>query len=246
MRKQFDIIVYPVKEIEPPIKDPALEWFPSLNVNEALPNTTAEWIIIIHHDINISREHLNQIAQACNDFPMIDCFAPSLYASSSETSFASAYVIDILKGPVTIDLHTRDPFEYVAASSPYLMVVSRRIIQRTGAFDLDLSLAIRFIDLGLRMYHAGGKIFSIPLSPVELKNSSKTKEILSINEREWSLCLFKNMGIKATFVYLKKNFKISILVHFLRKMKSFYHKRKKATLLSKFSDEYLQKFYQAF
>ncbi|HOG69612.1 MAG TPA: hypothetical protein PK366_09545, partial [Fibrobacteraceae bacterium] len=199
MRKQFDIIVYPVKEIEPPIEDPALEWFPSLNVNEALPNTTAEWIIIIHHDINISREHLNQIAQACNDFPMIDCFAPSLYASSSETSFASAYVIDILKGPVTIDLHTRDPFEYVAASSPYLMVVSRRIIQRTGAFDLDLSLAIRFIDLGLRMYHAGGKIFSIPLSPVELKNSSKTKEILSINEREWSLCLFKNMGIKATF-----------------------------------------------
>ena len=34
MRKQFDIIVYPVKEIEPPIEDPALEWFPSLNVNK--------------------------------------------------------------------------------------------------------------------------------------------------------------------------------------------------------------------
>ena len=246
MRKQFDIIVYPVKEIEPSIEDPAIEWFASENINETLPKTNAEWIILIHQDIRITKEHLHEIGQACLNFPMIDCFAPTLVSSSNHSSFASAYVIDINKGPITWNKLKSSPYEYVAGSSPYLMVVSRRIIQRTGAFDLDLSLAIRFIDLGLRIYHAGGSIFSIPLSPIELKESSKPEDILKIKEYESALCIFKNMGIKAAFDYLKNNFRISLLFHFLTKMKSFYHKRKKAILLSKFSNERLQKIYQSF
>ena len=246
MRKQFDIIVYPVKEIEPSIEDLALEWFASENINETLPKTTAEWIIIIHQDIRITKEHLHEIGQACLDFPMIDCFAPTLFSSSNHSSFASAYTIDKNKGPIIWNELKNSPYEYVAGSSPYLMVVSRRIIQRTGAFDLDLSLAIRFIDVGLRIYHAGGSIFSLPLFPIELKESSKPEDILKIKEYESALCIFKIMGIKAAFDYLKNNFRISLLFHFLTKMKSFYHKRKKAILLSKFSNERLQKIYQSF
>lgn len=246
MRKQFDIIVYPTEEIEPPILDPALEWFASNNINDTFPKTTAEWILILHKDIGISSVHLNEIAKACLDLPMIDCFAPSLSLSTNDSPFSSGFLIDKKKGPITIEKVKSCPFEYVAAPSPYLMVVSRRIIQRTGAFDLDLSPVLRFIDIGLRMYHAGGEVFAIPLSPVTLNSSTDVNSFLSIKKNEYALTLFKNLGLNASLLYLKNNFSIKAIFSFFKNLRSYHHKRKKAISLSKFSEERLQKIYQTF
>lgn len=218
MRKQFDIVVYPTKEIEPPIEDDALGWFASKNINDALPKTSAEWIIIAHQEVKITKTLLDQIAKACLDFPAVDCFTPSE--------------------------ESQQPLSYVAAPSPYLMVVTRRIIQRTGAFDLELGLGSRFLDLGLRMYHAGGQTFAIPLFSVSLKKDLPSEKMLLMNPRDVVQVLYKNLGIAVAFSYLIKHPKV--IFYFLKNFRACHQKRKKAISLSKVSDERLQELYKAF
>lgn len=218
MRKQFDIIVYPVEDIEPPIQDAALGWFASKEINDALSKTSAEWIIIAHRDVKITKEILDQIAEACLEFPAIDCF--------------------------TFSQDNQQPLSYVAGPSPYLMVATRRIMQRTGAFDLELGLASRFIDIGLRMYHAGGQTFAIPLSLSSHNNEGPLKETLTLDPRDMVQVLYKNLGIGTALSYLKKHPKA--IFSFLKNFRSCHQKRKKATSLSKFSKERLQEIYKTF
>ncbi|NLO22730.1 MAG: hypothetical protein GX116_00095 [Fibrobacter sp.] len=242
MKKQFDIIVYPTSTLENTIQDPALEYFPSLSINDSLHFTTAEWIIILHHDLHkhFSVNHLNEIANVCLEFPMIDCFSPILEFLDTKLS---PYLLDYSKGVTPQNKVEGALYDYVAAPHPYLTIVSRRIVQRTGALDLSFPLNLQFLDWGLRMYHAQGKVFSFPLQNFSMQSSFNT-DVLS-HHKELALVLHKNLGFKKAIDFMKKNFSWLSLFYFIKNYRTIRKKRRKATLLSPLRDADLEKLYHS-
>lgn len=160
--RQFDVFVFdePGEDFDrwaPPFTDPALGWFHTNRWNGDLERLEAEWIVFAHPSIKIDRDFLNELAIETDSFPMVDAFAPRVKARDH---FFGGLAVDGSRGFSPIG--EEEELRYVAAPIPLIGVFSRRIIQRTGLFDLTLPKEFRLMDYSLRMAHAGGKMFSVP------------------------------------------------------------------------------------
>ncbi len=246
--RQFDVFVWdePQESLDagqqPPFTDPALGWFFTNNFNDKLNESDAEWIVFANHSIKIDREFLNSLAENISAFPMVDAFAPRLrYTESDKKSakFIGGFKLHKAKGIEPIEEDA--PLRYVASPRPELAVFSRRIVQRTGAFDTSLPVPAQLLDYALRMLHAGGRCFSVPYLVAELQGlpmafSSENREALP----HIASALAKFLGIKtARFVAAHP----SVVATLWKNRKSLQEKRDKATLLSKLVPEVLKELY---
>lgn len=246
--RQFDVFVWDspdITEPQPPFTDPALGWFFTDNFNERLNESDAEWIVFASSAVTIDREFLNSLAENISAFPMVDAFAPRLrYASIEDghkksSKFVGGFKLHKSKGIEPIEGDA--PLRYVASPRPEIAVFSRRIVQRTGAFDASLPIPAQILDYALRMYHAGGMYFSVPYLVAELKGipmdfSSENRESLP----HIAYALSKSLGIKtARFVATHP----SVIASLWKNRKSLQEKRDKAILLSKLAPETLKELY---
>jgi len=142
---------------KPSLEDKALGWFHDTDWNRPLQELEAEWIIFTHPSVTIDRYFLNTLAEVNDGFPMVDALAPRI---KFQGHFYGGILLNGSKG--YIPLSEEATLRYVAAPHPLLGVFSRRIIQRTGLFDMDLPPEFRLLDYSLRMAHAGGKMFNVP------------------------------------------------------------------------------------
>jgi hypothetical protein len=129
----------------------------------------------------------------------------------------------------------------VASPRPEIAVFSRRIVQRTGAFDASLPIPAQILDYALRMHHAGGKCFFVPylvagLQGIPMDFSSENREYLP----HIAYALSKSFGIKTTRFALNHP---SVIAHLWKNRKGLREKRDKAILLSKLAPETLQELY---
>ena len=246
--RQFDVFVWdePQESLDagqqPPFTDPALGWFFTDNFNDKLNESDAEWIVFANRSVKIDREFLNSLAENISAFPMVDAFAPRLrYTESDKKSakFIGGFKLHKAKGIEPIEEDA--PLRYVASPRPELAVFSRRIVQRTGAFDTSLPMPAQILDYALRMLHAGGRCFSVPYLVAELQGlpmnfSSENREALP----HIASALAKSLGIKAArFVATHP----SVIVSLWKNRKSLQEKRDKATLLSKLVPDVLKELY---
>lgn len=246
--RQFDVFVWDspdITETKPSFTDPALGWFFTDNFNERLNESDAEWIVFASSAVTIDREFLNSLAENISAFPMVDAFAPRLRYTSIEdgdkksAKFVGGFKLHKSKGIETIEEDA--PLRYVACPRPEVAVFSRRIVQRTGAFDASLPIPAQILDYALRMHHAGGMCFSIPYLVAELQGipmdfSSENREYLP----HIAYALSKSFGIKtARFVATHP----SVIAHLWKNRKGLREKRDKAILLSKLAPETLQELY---
>lgn len=246
--RQFDVFVWSSpdnSDPQPPFTDPALGWFFTENFNERLNESDAEWIVFANRSVKIDREFLNSLAENISAFPMVDAFAPRLrYASIEDgdkksAKFVGGFKLHKSKGIETIEEDAL--LRYVACPRPEIAVFSRRIVQRTGAFDASLPIPAQILDYALRMHHAGGKCFSVPYLVAELQGiptdfSSENRESLP----HIAYALSKSLGIKtARFVATHP----SVIASLWKNRKSLQEKRDKAILLSKLAPETLKELY---
>jgi hypothetical protein len=236
LRKQFDIIVYPSKEGAPEVEDPALEWFFVENINEALYQGDAEWIIIAHQNTRITVDLLNSIADATLEFSQVDAFAPWIQDAEDSTQIiTSGFLLSKTKGALPEFLGEYKPpsLRFVASPSPYLAVFSRRILMRIGGFDENLRSELRFLDMGLRLYHAGGSLCSLPRT---LAKAKRIEAVVPRNKyrQELAAVLYKDLDFSFLLPYLWRH-PSTIPFLFLNK-KNLDIKSLKATELSKFSE----------
>ena len=249
--RQFDVFVWDESQEfcdeshRPPFTDAALGWFFTNNFNDKLNESDAEWIVFANRSVKIDREFLNSLAETISGFPMVDAFAPRLRYTATESGdkmtarFAGGLKLHKTKGiePIGDDA----PLRYVASPRPEIAVFSRRIVQRTGAFDTNLPIPTQILDYALRMLHAGGRCFSVPYLVAELQGlpmdfSSENREALP----HIAYALSKSLGIKtARFVATHP----SVVASLWKKRKSLQEKRDKAILLSKLAPETLKELY---
>ena len=249
--RQFDVFVWDEPQEHsnadrnPTFTDPALGWFFTDNFNDRLNESDAEWIVFAHRSVKIDREFLNSLAENISAFPMVDAFAPRLRYSFAESDgkkfakFIGGFRLHKSKGVEPIEEDA--PLRYVASPRPEIAAFSRRIVQRTGAFDTSLPVPAQILDYALRMLHAGGRCFSVPYLVAELQGvpiefSSENREVLP----HIAYALSKSLGIKtARFVVTHP----SAVGTLWKKRKSLQEKRDKATLLSKLVPDVLKELY---
>lgn len=248
--RQFDVFVWDGSQEfcdeshRPPFTDAALGWFFTNNFNDKLNESDAEWIVFANRSVKVDREFLNSLAETISGFPMVDAFAPRLRyfetgGDKKSAKFAGGLKLHKAKGiePIGDDA----PLRYVASPRPEIAVFSRRIVQRTGAFDTDMPIPAQILDYALRMLHAGGRCFSVPYLVAELQGlpmdfSSEKREALP----HIAYALSKSLGIKtARFVAAHP----SVIATLWKKRKSLQEKRDKAILLSKLAPETLKELY---
>lgn len=249
--RQFDVFVWSEPQEfsdadqQPPFTDPALGWFFTNDFNDKLNESDAEWIVFANRSVKINREFLNSLAENISAFPMVDAFAPRLRYTLAESDgkkfvkFAGGFRLHKSKGIEPIEEDT--PLRYVASPRPEIAVFSRRIVQRTGAFDTSLPVPAQILDYALRMLHAGGRCFSVPYLVAELQGlpmdfSSENREVLP----HIAYALSKSLGIKVARFILAHP---SLVATLWKNRKSLQEKRDKATLLSKLVPEVLKELY---
>lgn len=245
--RQFDVFVFDnscdFDSWKPTLEDDALGWFHTRNWNNDLNQLEAEWIVFAHPHINIDREFLNELALATDGFPMVDAFAPRIRLNGQ---FYGGLLINGAKGFSPIS--DREELRYVAGPNPFIGVFSRRIIQRTGIFDLDLPESLRLLDYSLRMAHAGGRMFSIPYlvaKAFDEKISQEENAVIDgsfLNKKNiipdlWPL-MYKNLPNMTTLKYSIRH--PSMIGRYFRTPENIEEKRSKAVLLSKLSEKKLQ------
>lgn len=283
--RQFDVFVFDENFDEalgnipqPPFTDPELGWFFTNDWNKHLNEIEGEWVIFAHPSIKVDREFLNNLAEVTDSFPMVDAFAPRIRlenradassncAGTNKRKFLGGYLLrPATKGSGFIEIDENAPMRYVAAPHPYLAVYSRRIIQRTGGFDLTLPANARLADFTLRMMHAGGKMFSVPYLVAQIKaddagtvasentrgesaaESTKRSQDLTKCTPDLTKCA---PDVKTTALILSKAFGIeaslpfalhhpSTLLTLIRNRRAIKEKRKAATLLSKLKADFLK------
>ncbi|MDR1760459.1 MAG: hypothetical protein LBR60_08050 [Fibrobacter sp.] len=238
MKPQFSVIVYPKLPEPVLVEDKALEWFDGGDLNGALSRCEGEWVIIAHESCIFSRDLLHRTAALIDEFRHADAFAP--WAEHNGAVIASSAVLNLPYGiSFEKDFHAGEftPMRYAAGTSPLFSVISRRILQRTGSFDPLLKTGIRFLDFGLRLYHAGGIIFSAPPLRVQVKEMLPAAET-DLLEKELAYTLLKNLDGKNAFPYLRKH--LHTLPFLLKNFRSLRRKQRNATSLSKMNAELLK------
>ena len=233
--RQFDVFVFENEgpqfdQWKPTFEDPALGWFHDSDWNRPLQGLEAEWIIFTHPSVNIDRDFLNNLAQVTDGFPMVDAFAPRLKQAEH---FYGGILVNTAKGFSPIS--EESPMRFVAAPHPFLGVFSRRIIQRTGIFDLDLPPQLRLIDYALRMAHAGGKMFSVPYLVTTVKENAEIA-LRQDTIAQWQI-IYKNLPILNLLAYTLRHPTTFLQFFSTDKLKI---KQDKATSLSKLTAEYLK------
>lgn len=233
--RQFDVFVFEnegpqFNQWKPSFEDPALGWFHDSDWNRPLQELEAEWIIFTHPSVNIDRDFLNNLAQVTDSFPMVDAFAPRLKQAEH---FFGGLLVNTAKGFSPIS--EESPMRFVAAPHPFIGVFSRRIIQRTGIFDLDLPPRLRLLDYTLRMAHAGGKMFSVPYLVTTFKGNAET-DLRQYAVAQWQI-IYKNLPILNLLVYTLRHPTTFLQFFSTNKLKI---KQDKATSLSKLTAEYLK------
>ena len=249
--RQFDVFVWSEPQNfsdadqQPTFTDPALGWFFTNDFNDKLNESDAEWIVFANRSVKIDREFLNSLAENISAVPMVDAFAPRLRYTLTEsddkesTKFVGGFKLHKSKGIEPIEEDA--PLRYVASPRPEIAVFSRRIVQRTGAFDTSLPVPAQILDYALRMLHAGGRCFSVPYLVAELQGlpmdfSSENRETLP----HIAYALSKSLGIKASRFILAHP---PVVGPLWKKRKRLQEKRDKATLLSKLVPEVLKELY---
>lgn len=242
--RQFDVFVFdePGEQFDrwtPSFTDPALGWFHTSRWNGDLEQLEAEWIVFTHPAVKIDRDFLNELAQETESFPMVDAFAPRI---KLDNKFYGGLVIDGSKGLSPISEF--EELRYVAAPIPLIGVFSRRIIQRTGLFDLTLPKEFRLMDYSLRMAHAGGKMFSVPYLVTSIDDGEKDKLYEQVDGNFlkdkssvvplWNI-LYTTMPVANLLKYSLTH--PSALKKFLN-TKELKIKRDKATSLSKLTEKF--------
>lgn len=241
--RQFDVLVWDSAEdptqdktpFSPPFTDDALEWFYGNDINASLATSEAEWIVFAHKSVKIDRQFLNDLAECISGFPMVDAFAPRI-RSTKDNSFHSGFRLDARKGLCMLDENAK--MRFVAAPHLLISAYSRRIVQRTGAMDANLSKKAQAIDYALRMLHAGGKMFSLPYlvaSTSESIDDSLFNDKESLND--FAYALFKSLGLWKNRRFLLRHF--GTLKALWKRRKELEEKRNKAILLSKLDKNFL-------
>lgn len=236
--RQFDVFVCEEKygdlrneKVEPPFTDPELGWFFTDDCNKHFEKIEGEWVVFTRDGITIDRDFLNNLAIVTSDFPMVDAFAPRIRTSDGKFLGGSLFQ-KFFKGSGFVSIKDNAPLSFVAAPIPQLAVFSRRIIQRTGKFDMDLPAEARLADYTLRMMHAGGKMFS---APYLVANSSMSIDELQAkvpDANSTAEVLFKSLGFAGVFSYAIRH--PSVIKTLFKKRKELNAKREAAILLSKF------------
>lgn len=234
--RQFDVFVCDDKfggneNVEPPFTDPELGWFFTGDCNKHLDDIEGEWEVFTREGISIDREFLNSLATVISEFPMVDAFAPRIH-TSDDKFLGGSLLQKFSRGGGLVCIRDNAPLSFVAAPIPQLAVFSRRIIQRTGKFDMDLAREARLIDYALRMLHAGGKMFSVPylVASSDWTSDEFQKNAPDINST--GQFLYKSFGFTGTFPYAVRH--PSIIKPLFKKRKELDEKREAAILLSKF------------
>ena len=145
-------------------------------------------------------------------------------------------VLDARKGLCMLDENAK--MRFVAAPHLLISAYSRRIVQRTGAMDANLSKKAQAIDYALRMLHAGGKMFSLPYlvaSTSESIDDSLFNDKESLND--FAYALFKSLGLWKNRRFLLRHF--GTLKALWKRRKELEEKRNKAILLSKLDKNFL-------
>ena len=233
--RQFDVFVFENEgpqfdQWKPSFEDPALGWFHDSDWNRPLQGLEAEWIIFTHPSVNIERDFLNNLAQVTDSFPMVDAFAPRLKQAGH---FFGGQLVNTTKGFSPIS--EESPMRFVAAPHPLIGIFSRRIIQRTGIFDLDLPPQLRLLDYALRMAHAGGKMFSVPYLVTTAKGNVEN-DLCKDTVAMWQI-IYKNLPILNLLAYSLRHPTTIFQFFNTNKLKI---KQEKATSLSKLTAEYLK------
>ena len=237
--RQFDVIVLEENSPQfdnwtPPFEDPALGWSHDSDWNRPLQSIDAEWVVIAQPAVTIDRDFLNNLAEVIEGFPMADAFAPRV---KNNGHFYGGLLLNKSKGFAPIS--ENEKMRFVAAPNPMIAVLSSRIIQRTGLFDLDLPPEFRLIDYTLRMAHAGGKMFSVPYL---VARTSQLTDESSLNQVGplWEI-YYKSLPASLLSAFTLRH--PTMLLKFLgfdkdKKRRQF--KRDKATALSKLTADYLK------
>ena len=254
--RQFDVFVFDENFDEtrgshpqPPFTDQELGWFFTNEWNKHLDEIEGEWVVFAQSCIKIDRDFLNNVADVTDSFPMVDAFAPRV--RTIDKKFWGGYILrSPIKGSGFIEIDENAPMRYVAAPRNEIAIFSRRIIQRTGGFDMTLPSSARLADYTLRMMHAGGKMFSVPYLVAQVDNSlfenAMSKQQGRMREpqpritqdiKSAAIILSKAFGIEASLPFALHH--PSVIPTLLRNRKERKEKRKAATLLSKFTKEFL-------
>ena len=254
--RQFDVFVFDENFDEtqgtypqPPFTDQELGWFFTNDWNRHLNEIEGEWVVFAQPCVKIDRGFLNNVADVTDSFPMVDAFAPRI--RTNDKKFWGGYILrSPIKGSGFVEIDENAPMRYVAAPRTEIAIFSRRIIQRTGGFDITLPPSARLADFTLRMMHAGGKMFSVPYLVAQVENpipeSSTAEQRGKVQESQPGTSL----SLKATAIILSKAFGIeaslpfalhhpSVIPTLLRNRKERKEKRKAATLLSKLTKDFL-------
>lgn len=260
--RQFDVFVFSENYDEtrgalpqPPFTDDELGWFYTNDWNKHLDEIEGEWVVFTHPSIRIDRNFLNNVAEVTDGFPMVDAFAPRI--RTDKGNFLGGYLLKpASKGSGFIEIDENAPLRYVAAPHPFLAVFSRRIIQRTGGFDMTLPPAMRLADFTLRMMHAGGKMFSVPYLVAQAigdeaaavtgngSNESAhvhkgTNKLTGMdNLKSVAIILSKAFGFEASLPFALHH--PSVIPTLLCNRKERKAKREAATLLSKLKADFLK------
>ncbi len=232
--RQFDVFVLDdsadFDSWKPSFEDPALGWFHVKDWNSNLNDLEAEWIVFAHRSVKIDREFLNELAQVIEGYPMVDAFAPRLKVNND---FLGGLLLDKANGFKPIS--EKEQMRFVAAPIPVVAAFSRRIIQRTGLFDNSLPSELQLADYTLRMYHAGGKMFSIPYLVAEAEFEIDFNYTLKNVEKSIWEVIYKNLPaanlLSYTFWHPSTFFKL------FKNKKDLKMKLEKATALSKMTDK---------
>ncbi|MCF0223946.1 MAG: hypothetical protein HUK20_06730 [Fibrobacter sp.] len=233
--RQFDVFVLEDSNEStpwtPPFNDPALGWFLVHDWNQKLNELDAEWIVFAHRSVIIDRDFLNQLAEVNDDFPMVDAIAPQVKTNGS---FAGGLLLSKKEGLTKADSSTG--LRFVAAPHPSIGVFSRRIIQRTGLFDLDLPPELQLADYALRMSHAGGKMFYVPYLTALASSSTFNHELKDDSDALWQV-IYKNLPLANLLRFTLSHISTTPL---WLKTKALKNKRDKATDLSKMTAKYIK------
>ena len=230
MIRQFDVVVWGCDTFTPPFTDNSLGWLYGNDLNSLLTQCEAEWIVIAHKCIDIDRQFLNDLADCTSGFPMVDAFAPRIRVVGKQ-EFLSGNKLDAREGISMLDENAK--LRYVATPHPLLAVFSRRIVQRTGAFDLSLCTPAQLADYALRMLHAGGKMFSVPY----LVASTQEPADVTCPANDLAFALVKSFGFWKNRKFLLRH--AGTLRPLWKRNKELEEKRDKAILLSKLKGEFL-------
>lgn len=258
---------------EPPFTDPALGWFYTDSFNKRLNESDAEWIVFADSSIDITRDFLNNLAETISAFPMVDAFAPRIRCEKSgveatdtavepalenglargeaNVRWESGFILDKKQGvrPIPEDCKIR----YAAGPSPRLAAFSRRIVQRTGAFDESLPIESQLLDYSLRMLHAGGKMFYVPYlvaneNTIFASNNRRDADKLDVNglssnnfDKNLIPVLYKSLGFGKVLPLILR--RPSTIMPILKNRKELGAKRDKATVLTKLKENFLKELY---